>query len=88
MEQEYSFTLTIPLDDLPLAQALLEQTKQKNPRVRISRKPDSRDSARYYISFPFSSARPDLTFQKWLTPQMQTGWDLYGPMYGRWGLTS
>lgn len=88
MEQEYSFTLTIPLSDLALAQALLEQAKKTTPRVRISRKPDSRDSARYYISFPFSSARPDLAFQEWLRPQMEANWDLYGPTYGRWGLTS
>lgn len=88
MEQEYSFTLTLPLGDLALAQKLLELAKRNNPRVRISRKPDSRESARYYISFPFSSARPDLAFQEWLTPQMKEGWDLYGPTYGRWGLTS
>jgi hypothetical protein len=87
MSQEYSFTLTVPLVDLEAARELLELAQQMNPTVRISRKPNRSDYARFYLSFPFSGSRPDLSFQEWFNGQNREEWDLFGPTYGRWGLT-
>ncbi len=86
MEQEYSFTLTVPLTDIEKAEILLEQAKKETTRMRISRKPDRAEYARFYISFPFSGTRPDLSFQEWLLERLEDNWDLFGPTYGRWGL--
>ena len=52
MSQEYSFTLTVPLVDLESARELLESAQRMNPTVRISRKPNRSDYARFYLSFP------------------------------------
>lgn len=87
MKQEYSFTLTIPLQDLDEAKLMLQEMKQRFPQSRISRKTDRKDCARYYLSFPFSSARPDLHFQEWISESLRDSWDLFGPTYGRWGLS-
>ncbi len=86
MKQEYSFTLTVPFDDIEKAERLLEQAREQNTRMRISRKPDKAKYARFYISFPFSGARPDLSFQEWFVDNQDPTWDLFGPTYGRWGL--
>ena len=86
MSQEYSFTLTVPLTDVGDAESFLNQAKQRYPFIRISRKTDRKQSARFYLSFPFSSARPDLKFQEWFSESQTGEWDLFGPTYGRWGL--
>jgi len=87
MSQEYSFTLTVPLADLGVTEDLLGQARHRFPRIRISRKTDRKGCARFYLSFPFDSARPDLAFQEWFTEENREGWELFGPTYGRWGLT-
>ena len=86
MSQEYSFTLTVPLTDRLIAESLLDEAKNRFPHIRISRKTNRKESARYYLSFPFSNARPDLKFQEWFQEQGKNDWDLFGPTYGRWGL--
>ncbi len=86
MKQEYSFTLTIPLADVEKAENVLEQAREQTAKMRISRKPDKAEHARFYISFPFSGARPDISFQEWFAEHQQDKWDLFGPTYGRWGL--
>ncbi len=86
MEQEYSFTLTVPLADSEKVEKLLQEAKQNYPKTRISRKTDRKGSARFYLSFPFSGARPDLTFQEWFSEKKDESWELFGPTYGRWGL--
>jgi hypothetical protein len=85
MKQEYSFTLTIPVADIQKVQELLAEAKIKTPALRISRKTDRAGCARFYLSFPFSNARPDLSFEKWFVTHKETSWDLFGPTYGRWG---
>jgi len=87
MKQEYSFTLTTPLQDLEQVDSLLQQVKERYPQIRISRKTDRKGNARHYLSFPFSAARPDLHFQEWFEEKLQESWDLFGPTYGRWGLS-
>lgn len=87
MKQEYSFTLTVPLSDVEKAEKLLQQAKENERKLRVTRKPDRREQARFYLSFPFSGARPDLAFQAWFTEQQAPNWDLFGPTYGRWGLS-
>ncbi len=86
MKQEYSFTLTVPLTDVEKAEQLLQQAREQTPKMRISRKPDKALHARFYISFPFSGARPDIAFQEWFVEHKKETWDLFGPTYGRWGL--
>lgn len=86
MKQEYCFNLTAPLADLAKVEELLQEAKQKYPKTRISRKTDRKQCARFYLSFPFSDARPDLAFQEWFTEKMDEAWELFGPNYGRWGL--
>ena len=87
MKQEYSFTLTVPLETIEEAEILLQKMQQDYPQVRVSRKTDRKGCGRYYLSFPFSSARPDLKFQQWFEDKKLESWDLYGPTYGRWGLS-
>ncbi len=86
MSQEYSFTLTVPLTDYPIAESLLEEAKRRFPHIRISRKTNRKACARFYLSFPFSTARPDLKFLEWFREREKKDWDLFGPTYGRWGL--
>jgi len=86
MSQEYSFTLTVPLSECTVAESLLEEAKKRFPYIRVSRKTDRKNYARFYLSFPFSSARPDLKFQEWFQESGNSDWDLFGPTYGRWGL--
>jgi hypothetical protein len=87
MKQEYSFTITLPLSDIEEAEKLLQKAKDSHRNIRISRKPDRDKHARFYLSFPFSANRPDLEFQTWFTEQQLSTWELFGPTYGRWGLT-
>ena len=87
MDLEYSFTLTVPLADIEKAMELLTQAKQKNPRMRQSRKTDRHDCARIYLSFPFTGARPDLAFQEWFVKEQEESWDLFGPNHALWGLS-
>lgn len=86
MKQEYSFNLSVPAGDVDKVCDLLAEAKTKTPAMRISRKPDRGECARFYLSFPFSDARPDLAFEKWFAKHSEKTWDLFGPTYGRWGL--
>lgn len=86
MKEEYNYTLTVPLSDTERAVEIMEELKQEYPRVRISRKPDTSTSARFYLCFPYDGARTDHRFQEWMEPKMSEGWDLFGPNYGVWGL--
>ncbi len=86
MKQEYSFTLTVPLVDTEKAEKLLQEAKDTYPKTRISRKTDRGGCARFYMSFPFSGARPDLKFEEWFSEKKEESWELFGPTYGRWGL--
>lgn len=85
MSREYSFNLTVPLEDLTRVEDLLDQAKDDCRQLRISRKTDRHGCARFYLSFPFTDSRPDLKFQQWFTEYQQDSWDLFGPTPGRWG---
>jgi hypothetical protein len=86
MSREYCFNLTVPLEDIDRVDELLVQAKQNYPPMRISRKPDRYGCARFYLSFPISGNRPDLSFQEWFAEYLEGNWDLFGPNPGRWGL--
>lgn len=87
MKQEHSFTLTAPLSDIDRVTRLLDDVKSDYPQVRISRKTDRGECARFYLSFPFSAARQDLKFLEWYGENGDDAWELFGPTYGRWGLS-
>ena len=53
MKEEYNYTLTVPLGDIDAATDLMEELKGEYPRMRLSRKPDTATSARFYLCFPF-----------------------------------
>lgn len=86
MSLEYSFNLSVPLDDVGVVEQLLEKARSLHQLKRVGRKPDRNGYARFYLSFPFSSQRSDLKFQQWFERYQRDGWDLYGPTHGRWGL--
>ncbi|MFW2365080.1 MAG: hypothetical protein ACN4GW_01580 [Desulforhopalus sp.] len=86
MKEEYNYTLTVPITDIDEAEALLAEVQADNPRMRLSRKPDRGECARFYLCFPFAGSRTDLKFHEWFTAQNREGWDLFGPKYGVWGL--
>lgn len=86
MKEEYNYTLTVPLSDIDEAILLMEELKRQYPQMRLSRKPDTPSSARFYLCFPFKGVRTDLRFQKWINARMNERWDLFGPNYGIWGL--
>ena len=86
MKEEYNYTLTVPLRDLVEAEALLVEVQVNNPQMRLSRKPDSRGNARFYLCFPYAGARTDLRFKEWFATRNSKNWDLFGPNYGVWGL--
>lgn len=86
MKEEYNYTLTVPLGDREEASRLMDELKDHYPRMRLSRKPDTAASARYYLCFPFKGERTDLRFQEWIEPRMREEWELFGPNYGVWGL--
>jgi hypothetical protein len=86
MSREYCFNLTVPLAELALVETLLGQARQRFAPMRISRKPDRHEAARFYLSFEFSAARKDLHFQQWFSEYLKEDWELFGPNPGRWGL--
>lgn len=87
MKEEYNYTLTVPVVDIEKVRAFLEEVQGKYPMVRISRKPDRGELARYYLCFPFSGNRTDNGFPELMKDQGQPGWELFGPNYGVWGLS-
>ncbi|THB70408.1 MAG: hypothetical protein D6B25_20155 [Desulfobulbaceae bacterium] len=86
MEREFSFTLTVPQEEESAADRFLAETRKRYPGVRVSRKPDRKNCARYYISFPQLGSRPDLSFQQECLTAGGASWELFGPNHGRWGL--
>jgi len=87
MKEEYNYTLTVPLQDTDEAIELLDEAQVNNPQMRLSRKPNNKESARFYLSFPYSGSRTDLRFQDWFATRNPKNWDLFGPNYGVWGLS-
>jgi hypothetical protein len=87
MKEEYNYTLTVPLHEIEEAEAILEEARGNNPQMRLSRKPDRGENARFYLCFPYAGARTDLRFQEWFTTRNRKKWDLFGPNYGVWGLS-
>lgn len=87
MKEEYNYTLTVPLSDADEAASLMAEAQKSHPQMRLSRTPDTRKKARFYLSFPFSGTRTDLKFHEWISGEIKEGWDLYGPNYGIWGLS-
>lgn len=86
MQEEYNYTLTVPLQDIDEAELLLAEARANNPQMRLSRKPDREKNARFYLCFPYAGSRTDLRFQEWFTARNRKKWDLFGPNYGVWGL--
>jgi hypothetical protein len=87
MKEEYNYTLTVPLHEIEEAEAILEEARGNNPQMRLSRKPDRGENARFYLCFPYAGARTDLRFKEWFTTRNRKKWDLFGPNYGVWGLS-
>jgi hypothetical protein len=87
MKEEYNYTLSVPLSDLAEAEELLRLVEQKYPRVRVSRKPDRKDLARFYLCFAYSGRRTDNGFSQWFSEKSGGQWELFGPNYGVWGLS-
>jgi len=88
MREEYNFTLTLPLDEVEHALALLREAGDTYPQMRISRKPDRQGMARFYLSFPYQGVRTDLRFQEWFASrETAAAWELFGPNYGVWGFS-
>jgi hypothetical protein len=85
MKEEYNYTLTVPKADIDEATAMLAEVQANNPKMRLSRKPDRGEYARFYLCFPFAGSRTDLKFHEWYRAQDRTDWDLFGPNYGVWG---
>jgi hypothetical protein len=87
MKEEYNFTLTVPLSDIDEALFLLGEAQANNRNMRLSRKPDRQEKARFYLSFPGTGTRTDLQFMEWFAGRNKKNWELFGPNYGVWGLT-
>ncbi len=87
MKEEYNYTLTVPLQDITEAEALLAEIQADNPQMRLSRKPDRGEYARFYLCFPYAGSRTDLRFKEWFSARNSKKWDLFGPNYGVWGLS-
>ena len=87
MQKEYNFTLTLPLADIDEALQLLGEVQANHPAMRLTRKPDRQEKARFYLSFPFVETRNDLCFMEWFTSRNSKNWELFGPNYGVWGLS-
>lgn len=87
MKEEYNYTLTVPLEDLAAAEALLGEVLANNPQMRLARKPDRSGTARFYLCFPYEGSRTDLRFQEWFKSKNSKKWELFGPNYGVWGLS-
>lgn len=86
MKEEYNYNLTVPLSDIDEALALLDVAQERNPKLRISRKPDRKGYGRFYLSFPFKGMRTDTKFTEWFGAQNDKDWELFGPNYGVWGI--
>lgn len=86
MSLEYSFNLSVPIADVEEVERLFAEAKSRYQLKRVGRKPDRNGHARFYLSFPFSSMRPDLKFQEWFSQKQKETWDLCGPTHARWGL--
>lgn len=86
MKEEYNYTLTVPLAEVDEALSLLEEVQYNSPQARISRKPDRKEEARFYICFPYTGVRSDFKFQEWFEARNVKHWELFGPNYGVWGL--
>jgi hypothetical protein len=86
MKEEYNYTLTVPLHEVEEAEAILDEAQANNPQMRLSRKPDRGENARFYLCFPYAGSRTDLRFQEWFSARNNKKWDLFGPNYGVWGL--
>ena len=87
MKEEYNYTLTVPVKDIDQALVLLEEVQANHPQMRLSRKPDRKGAARFYLCFPFSGSRTDLAFKEWFDTRNSKKWELFGPNYGVWGLS-
>lgn len=87
MKEEYNFTLTLPLSDVEEAHLILEEAQANNPNMRLSRKPDRHEKARFYLCFPYNGMRNDLRFKEWFEARNTKNWELFGPNYGVWGFT-
>ncbi len=87
MKEEYNYTLTVPLCDLQKVEELLAEAQVQNPHMRLSRKPNTRENARFYMSFPYEGTRTDEKFYQWFMMLKTQGWDLFGPNYGIWGIS-
>ncbi len=85
MKEEYNFTLTVPLSDIDQAILLLDEARAINPSLRLSRKPDRLEKARFYLCFPYTGTRADLRFREWFLARNYKNWELFGPNYGVWG---
>ena len=85
MQEEYNYNLTLPLSDLAAAKRLLDEASKAFPTMRLSRKPDRHEQARFYLSFPLTTQRADQHFARWYREQCPDHWDLFGPNYGVWG---
>ena len=55
--------------------------------MRLSRKPDRQEKARFHLSFPGAGTRTDLQFMEWFIGRNKKNRGLFGPNYGVWGLT-
>jgi len=86
MSREFSFNLSVPIDDIDEINTLLDKAKIAYGPIRISRKPDRGGAARFYLSFPFAASRSVGLFQEWFQTFQKHGWELFGPTHGRWGL--
>ena len=86
MKEEYNYTLTVPLQDIKEAEALLEEIQAENRQMRLSRKPDRGEHGRFYLCVPYAGSRTDLRFKAWFSARNTKNWDLFGPNYGVWGL--
>ena len=61
--------------------------RQINRNMRLSRKPDRQEKARFHLSFPGAGTRTDLQFMEWFIGRNKKNRELFGPNYGVWGLT-
>lgn len=87
MKEEYNYTLTLPLPDLDEAIDILAEVQANNPNMRLSRKPDRKETARFYLCFPYAGTRTDLRFKKWFDARNTKNWELFGPNHGIWGFS-
>jgi len=73
------------LADIDEAVLLLQEAQAKNPVMRLTRKTDRQEKARFYLCFPYAGKRTDLGFKEWFATRNIKNWELFGPNYGVWG---